>query len=85
MKYSTLRKENAQLRAENNELDHIIRTFLRGGAEAALMRQQLLYQPEYSNELATVAENIIACLGLADRIAEMKNKAVGETADQITQ
>jgi hypothetical protein len=79
-----MNKENeiARLRAKNHELDQIIRVFLRGGREAAFMRQQLLYKPQYSDELKTVMESIISILGLADKIAEQKNKDGGETSDQ---
>lgn len=37
------------------ELDNYVRIFVRGGNEACLLRQKLLYKPEYMNEVVAMA------------------------------
>lgn len=37
------------------ELDNYVRIFIRGGNDARLLRQKLLYKPEYMNEVLAMA------------------------------
>ena len=58
-KITKLLEENKRLRNENHALSQFVRTFLRGGDEAAFLRQTLLYKPEFSAELMATAAPII--------------------------
>jgi hypothetical protein len=76
-KITKLLEENKRLREENHALNQFVRTFLRGGDEAAFLRQTLLYKPEYSAELIAMAAPIIGSEAFREKYKQQILKEAG--------